>query len=105
MTNKLSLPHVTRVEVIDPTGRAFSQRYSVAGASVAVQDEGRTLKVFAAETQEPAGSELPTREELTKVIMAAVDRGRELLDNPEYGGSIEDCIAVDVLAHLRTRKA
>lgn len=40
------LPLVTRVEVIDATGRAFVRRYEEPGATVVVQDEGRTLKVF-----------------------------------------------------------
>lgn len=41
------LTHVDRVEIIDRTGRAFVRRYEVAGASLSVQDDGRTLKVFA----------------------------------------------------------
>lgn len=163
MTRNISLPLVTRVEVIDTTGRAFSQRYDIAGASISVQDEGRTIKVFARELQEekpstqkppfttlrdaindtlnsaheflgepttvgaavdaaidrvrdafssdddgstpsPAGA-TPTRDELLEVIVAGVERGRELLENPEYGGSVEDCIASFIHTFLRDRKA
>lgn len=38
---------VNRVEVIDSTGRAFSQRYPIVGATIDVQDGGRTVKLFA----------------------------------------------------------
>jgi len=41
------LPLVTRIEVIDADGRAFVQHYVDAGASMSVQDQGRTLKLFA----------------------------------------------------------
>lgn len=37
---------VTRIEIIDATGRAFVEYYDAPGATVHVQDEGRTLKVF-----------------------------------------------------------
>jgi hypothetical protein len=40
------LPDVTRVEVIDGTGRAFVRYYDTPGVQVHVQDEGRTIKVF-----------------------------------------------------------
>jgi hypothetical protein len=40
--------HVDRVEVIDSTGRAFVNYYRTdSGVSVELQDDGRTLKVFA----------------------------------------------------------
>jgi hypothetical protein len=39
-------PHVTRVEVVDATGRSFVQYYSP-GVEVQLQDDGRTLKVLA----------------------------------------------------------
>jgi len=107
MTNQLSLPLVTRVEVIDDTGQAFSRRYGFAGASVLVQDEGRTIKVFAEERQLRSSivDDLPTREEMAAVIVAAVTRGRELINNPEYGGTVQDSVAYDVLEYLRNRKA
>ena len=41
-----TLPFVDRVEVIDATGRTFVAYYDRHGASVAVQDQGRTIKVF-----------------------------------------------------------
>lgn len=40
------LTRIDRVEIIDRTGRSFSRRYEVAGASMVVQDDGRTLKLF-----------------------------------------------------------
>jgi len=40
---------VTRIEVVDAGGRAFVRQYAEPGAVVDVQDEGRTLKVFAGE--------------------------------------------------------
>lgn len=160
MTRNISLPLVTRVEVIDGTGRAFTQRYEIAGATVSVQDEGRTIKVFVAEKQEtpstsqkppftalrdalndtlnsaheflgepatagaaldavidrvrdaftsdegekPAPADIPTVAELLDVISAAVVQGRELLHNPEFGGSVEDIIARSVHSYLRDRK-
>jgi len=39
------LPKVTRVEVIDGTGRAYMAHH-LEEVSMALQDEGRTLKVF-----------------------------------------------------------
>jgi hypothetical protein len=39
-------PKVTRVEVIDASGRAFVGRYEDAGAFIDLQDDGWTLKVF-----------------------------------------------------------
>ncbi|WP_157831588.1 hypothetical protein [Microbacterium hominis] len=41
------LSRIDRVEVIDGTGRAFARRYEIVGASLAVQDDGGTLKVLA----------------------------------------------------------
>lgn len=41
----LPFEDVTRVEVIDSHGRALT-RYGVSDVSVALQDGGRTLKVF-----------------------------------------------------------
>lgn len=41
---QLNVPKVTRVEVIDETGRAYV-RYNVI-AEVHLQDDDRTLKVF-----------------------------------------------------------
>lgn len=49
-----SLPAVTRVEIIDSTGRAFTRRYSEPGVQVDVQDDGRTVKIFAG-TPMPGG--------------------------------------------------
>lgn len=40
------LSRIDRVEVIDGTGRAFARRYEVVGVSLAVQDDGGTLKVL-----------------------------------------------------------
>ena len=38
-------PKVTRVEVIDNTGRAYME-YNAADVQVSFQDDGKTLKVF-----------------------------------------------------------
>jgi len=43
---------VSRVEVIDATGRAFVRHYAEGGAFVQLQDDGATLKVFAGEPNE-----------------------------------------------------
>lgn len=43
----IQMPKVTRVEVIDSEGRAFTRYYEVAGVEVHLQDDLRTLKVFA----------------------------------------------------------
>lgn len=37
---------VNRVEVIDRSGRVYVGYFDAAGANLALQDEGRTLKVF-----------------------------------------------------------
>lgn len=39
------LPEVTRVEVIDDHGRAFTL-YGASGIEIHTQDEGRTIKIF-----------------------------------------------------------
>ena len=46
------LAKVTRIEVIDAGGRAFVRMYDLPGVAVDVQDDGRTLKVFAGEPKE-----------------------------------------------------
>lgn len=41
------MSNVTRVEVIDPEGRVFSRYYDdKMSVSAAVQDDGRTVKIF-----------------------------------------------------------
>ena len=47
---RMLLPDVTRVEVIDNDGRVFSARYSEGGVDVHLQDDERTIKVFAGES-------------------------------------------------------
>lgn len=44
-------PEVTRIEVIDSTGRAFVAYYKP-GVLLSVQDKGRTIKLFAGERVE-----------------------------------------------------
>lgn len=39
-------PQVTRVEVLDESGRVFSGRYGIPGVTLSIQDDGRTLKLF-----------------------------------------------------------
>lgn len=46
------LDTITRVEVIDADGRAFI-RYYEPGVALEIQDEGRTLKIFAGESVAP----------------------------------------------------
>lgn len=41
----MNLNDVTRLEIIDSTGRTFG-RYDLDGVQLSGQDEGRTLKVF-----------------------------------------------------------
>jgi hypothetical protein len=38
---------VTRIELIDATGRVLVRHYEQPGAVVSLQDDGRTLKIFA----------------------------------------------------------
>lgn len=97
MTRKLSLPAVTRVEVIDSTGRAFTRHYDLAGASVSVQDDGRTVKVFASEPQ-PDGEDLFPK--IQELVAEALREAPSLLDNPEYGGSLVDVISDHVYTQL-----
>lgn len=44
-------PNVTRVEVIDSSGRSYV-KYAVSDVSISVQDDERTLKVFLKNGQE-----------------------------------------------------
>jgi hypothetical protein len=45
---------VTRIEVIDDDGRSFARRYTDSGCYVQLQDDGRTLKIFAGTPEEDA---------------------------------------------------
>lgn len=45
MKNVTPLPEVTRVELIDDTGRAYSQ-WNVKDVELHLQDNERTLKIF-----------------------------------------------------------
>lgn len=45
---------VTRIEVIDNDGRAVVRYYDSPGVLIDIQDEGRTLKVFAGQRSEMA---------------------------------------------------
>lgn len=40
-----TFPNVTRVEVIDSSGRSYV-KYDVSDVSISIQDDKRTLKVF-----------------------------------------------------------
>ena len=41
----IKISDITRLEIIDETGRAFG-RHDVEGVTLSGQDEGRTLKIF-----------------------------------------------------------
>lgn len=56
MTKPIQMPRVTRVEVIDSTGRAFVAYYEP-GIEVHTQDDGRTVKIFAGERSDGLGRE------------------------------------------------
>ena len=43
--NIMPFPEITRVEIIDSTGRAYTQ-YNVAEVQMSIQDDGRTMKIF-----------------------------------------------------------
>lgn len=45
-TASIDLPKVNRVEVIDPTGRAYCWWDKDCSVELQVQDDGKTLKVF-----------------------------------------------------------
>lgn len=45
------MPQVTRIEVIDATGRAFGAYYAAGDVSLQLQDGTRTLKIFAGNPQ------------------------------------------------------
>ena len=49
-------PKVDRVEIIDETGRAFVEYYKPAGVYFQLQDDERTLKLFAGKPQPRTGS-------------------------------------------------
>ncbi len=46
----LDLKDVTRVEVIDETGRVYT-RHNIDIVKLAVQDDGRTIKIFVSNRQ------------------------------------------------------
>lgn len=56
-------------------------------------------------TDSGASSDIPTREDLGKLIDDAISKGRELLDNPEFGGTVADILIDDLRNFLRDRKA
>ena len=45
--NNSTLPKVTRVEVIDDEGRIFVAYYETHGVMLSLQDDDKTLKIFA----------------------------------------------------------
>ena len=49
MLDNTTFPKVTRIEVIDEEGRSFVRYYKPGGAMLSVQDDGRTIKIFAGE--------------------------------------------------------
>lgn len=49
MTETRDFSGVTRIEVINSRGRVFTQYYKPHTAIVQIQDDGRTIKVFAGE--------------------------------------------------------
>lgn len=63
LRQSINAPRVTRVEVIDATGRAFVRYYETAGVEIAFQDDHRTVKLFAGD---PAaeGTGQPTNHEI-----------------------------------------
>lgn len=105
MTTRLDLPHVTRIEVIDSTGRAFARHYDTAGATVLVQDDGRTVKVLPDVMTQNAPAAFPSRAQLLEVIVEAVAVGTKLQEDPEFGGSVEDIIADKLFARFATQEA
>jgi hypothetical protein len=44
-SNITPYPDVTRVEVIDSTGRAYT-KWDVKDVQISIQDDGRTMKIF-----------------------------------------------------------
>ena len=44
-TDTLDTKKITRVEIIDETGRSYVKR-DISGLEVLLQDDGRTLKIF-----------------------------------------------------------
>lgn len=93
MTRKLTLPDITRIEVIDGSGRAFVRRYDTAGASVHVQDEGRTVKVFAAETQTAdTAQHKPPFTALRDAVNDSLNAAHEFLGEPATAGAALDAV-------------
>lgn len=41
----MPFPEITRVEVIDSTGRAYA-KWDVENVQMSIQDDGRTMKIF-----------------------------------------------------------
>lgn len=49
----IPVPEITRIEVIDETGRAYVRYLSQPVLQISVQDDGRTMKVFIQENIDP----------------------------------------------------
>lgn len=55
--------NVTRIEIIDQTGRAFVG-YNMSDVQISMQDDGRTLKIFCKkDTTKPAQGGIEVREQ------------------------------------------
>ena len=86
---QMQFPAVTRIEVIDHTGRAFTARYDTPGVSFDLQDGERTLKVF---TRLP-DADSDTKAPLTSVrdaIAGGLTAAHEYLGKPQTVGAILD---------------
>lgn len=71
------MPRVTRVEVIDRSGRVYVAYYEP-GIEVHVQDDGRTVKIFAGERS----GKCPTYQAITEKADLA-EQGRRLASERE----------------------
>lgn len=97
------LKNVTRFELITGPKRAVSL-YGLSELSLSVQDEGRTLKVFASESEEQAAAYIKRQRGLQDVLMAA----RGIRSNSDWEaelieGIIEFDDAQDQLRKLHPR--
>ena len=114
MNDKVNYPEVTRIEVIDNYGRAFVRYYAYEGVTLVLQDDKRTLKVFASEPRiTPPGPKWPDVPELpgdpdipsdailsavTNADLSPVHDGTRLAGNTlTHGEVVALAVAVDKL--------
>lgn len=73
----MDLSKVDRIEIVDADGRQFVGYFDATGATLELQDDGQTLKVFVDGTRRDEPS--PEHRAALAADMAAIDQDRDAL--------------------------